>query len=74
MKIFVDTNISRNKKDFELSTLPVYTAEEYMDILDKVNSKLNLVHPIFGVINIDFISKQRAPVGQLLHSPGHRPG
>ena len=29
MKIFVDTNISRNKKDFELSTLPVYTAEEY---------------------------------------------
>ena len=24
-----------NKKDFELSTLPVYTAEEYMSILDK---------------------------------------
>ena len=35
MKTFVDTNISRNKKDFELSTLPVYTAEEYIDILDK---------------------------------------
>lgn len=30
-----DCIITRNKKDFELSTLPVYTAEEYMNILDK---------------------------------------
>lgn len=30
-----DNIITRNKKDFELSTLPVYTAEEYMNILDK---------------------------------------
>lgn len=30
-----DCIITRNKKDVELSTLPVYTAEEYMSILDR---------------------------------------
>lgn len=32
MKVYVDTNVTRNKKDFKDSSVPVYTVTEFFGV------------------------------------------